>query len=258
MIKKLIALSLMTTALLANEARDIAVKVSDRDDGHSLHQKMTMILIDRSGKSRTRVLETFGKDYGKDEKRVMFFKSPSDVKNTAFLTYDYDSDTRDDDQWLYLPALKRVKRIPASDKSASFMGSDFSYFDMTNRDVNDYTYKILKHLKLRGEDAVMIEATPVNQSVIDESGYTKTVSIIREDINMVVRSIGFLKNGGKKYMDVRSLHEQDGVWVIDEMWMTTKRGKSTVHKTILKFDDIEVNSDIKDSLFTTRRIKRGL
>ena len=258
MIKRLVILSLITTALLANEARDIAVKVDNRDDGQSMIQDMTMTLIDKNGKKRVRTIKTFGKDFGKDEQRIMFFKAPADVKDTSFLTYDYDDNSRDDDQWLYLPALKKVKRIPTSDKSSSFMGSDFSYYDMTNRDVDDFSYKILKHVKVRGKDTIMIESTPKSQSVIDESGYTKTIGLIREDINMVVRSIGFLKNGKKKYLDVTRMHEQDGIWVIDEMTMTTKKGKNTLHKTILNFDNIQVNPAIEDAMFSTRRLEKGL
>lgn len=263
MIKKVIistvATLLLSQALIADEAaRAIAVKVDNRDDGKSLIQDMTMTLIDKNGKKRVRSIKTFSKDFGKDEHRIMFFKTPADVKDTAFLTYDYDDASKDDDQWLYLPALKKVKRIPTSDKSSSFMGSDFSYYDMTDRDVDDFEYKILKHVKVRGKDTTMIESTPKTKDVIDESGYTKTIGLIREDIDMVVRSIGFLKNGKKKYLDVKKMHKQDGIWVIDEMTMTTKQGKNTLHKTILNFDNIQVNPEISDEMLTTRRLEKGL
>ncbi len=251
--------ALLSSSLMADAAaKAIAQKVHDRDDGQSMIQDMTMTLIDKNGKKRVRQIKTFGKDKGEDEQRIMFFKTPADVKDTSFLTYDYEDSSKDDDQWLYLPALKKVKRIPTSDKSSSFMGSDFSYYDMTDRDVDDFSYKILKHVKVRGHDTTMIESTPKTKDVIDESGYTKTVGLVREDIDMIVRSIGFLKNGKKKYLDVTKMHEQDGIWVIDEMTMTTKKGKQTVHKTILNFDNIQVNPEIKDDMFTTRRLQKGL
>lgn len=257
--KIVLACILLASVLGADEvARAIAQKVRDRDDGKTLIQDMTMILIDKHGNKRVRSIKTFSKDFGKDDYRIMFFKSPADVKDTAFLTYDYDDSSKDDDQWLYLPALKKVKRIPTSDKSSSFMGSDFSYYDMTKRDVEDYTYKILKHVKVRGHDTTMIESIPINEEVVNESGYTKTIGLVREDIDMVVRSIGFLKNGKRKYLDVTKIHKQNGVWVIDEMVMTTKDGKRTTHKTILKFDNIEVNKPVDDGMFTTRRLEKGL
>ena len=256
--KTLLLLLFIAVGLYADAARDIAQRVHDRDDGQTLIQDMKMILIDKHGNKRVRSIKTFGKDFGKDEYRIMFFKTPADVKDTAFLTYDYDDPKKDDDQWLYLPALKKVKRIPTSDKSSSFMGSDFSYYDMTKRAVEDYTYKILKHIKVRGHDTTMIESIPANDDVVDESGYVKTIGLVREDIDMVVRSIGFLKNGNRKYLDVTKMHKQDGVWVIDEMVMITKQGKTTLHKTVLKFDNIQVNKPLDDDMFTTRRLEKGL
>ncbi|TET87320.1 MAG: outer membrane lipoprotein-sorting protein [Sulfurovum sp.] len=255
-----LGLSLITTNLLADDAKARAImeKVDARDDGTTLEQDMLMILIDKNGKKRTRDIKSYGKDFGVDEHRIMFFKSPADVKNTAFLTYDYDNAKRDDDQWLYLPALKKVKRIPSADKSSSFMGSDFSYFDMTDRDLEDYDFKLLKETEVRGKKAWMIESIPRNNKVIKESGYTKSIALVRQDNYVVVRAINFMKNGKKKYLDVRRLHKEKGVWLPDEMTMTTKKGKSTVHKTILKFSNIKLNKAIDNSMFTTRRLEKGM
>ncbi|SHO81444.1 Outer membrane lipoprotein-sorting protein [hydrothermal vent metagenome] len=259
--KLLIGLALgvsLLTSLNAQSARDIMVKVDARDDGKSIQEDMYMILIDKNGKKRTRDIKSYSKDFGVDTHKIMFFKSPADVKNTSFLTFDYDDASRDDDQWLYLPALKKVKRIPSSDKSGSFMGSDFSYFDMTDRDLSDYKFKLIKETKVRGKDAWMIESTPTNRKVIKESGYKKTVAIVRKDNFVVVRAINYLTNGKKKYLDIKKLHKQAGVWVVDEMSMITKKGKSTLHKTVLKFKNIKVNKNLSDSLFTTRRLSKGL
>jgi outer membrane lipoprotein-sorting protein len=255
-----LGLSIITTNLLADDAKARAImeKVDARDDGKTLEENMLMVLIDKNGKKRTRNLHTYGKDFGVDEYKIMFFKSPADVKNTSFLTYDYDNAKKDDDQWLYLPALKKVKRIPSSDKSSSFMGSDFSYFDMTDRNLEDFDFKLLKETKVRGHDAWMIEAIPRTKKVIKESGYTKTVAIVRKDNHVVVRAINFMRNGKKKYMDIRKLHKQGAIWLPDEITMTTKKGKSTVHKTLLKFSNIKLNKSIPNSMFTTRRLEKGL
>ena len=252
--------TLLTSNLMADNAnaRTIMEKVDARDDGQTLEQDMLMVLIDKSGKERTRDLKSYGKDMGEDEYRTMFFKSPADVKNTAFLTYDYDKSSKDDDQWLYLPALKKVKRIPSTDKSSSFMGSDFSYFDMTDRDLEDYDFKLIKETKVRGHDAWMIESTPRNQKVIDESGYEKTIAIVRKDNYIVVRAINFLTNGKKKYLDLKKIHEENGVWLVDEMTMTTKKGTRTLHKTVLSFSNVTLNGSIDDGVFTTRRLEKGL
>ena len=240
------------------KARAIMEKVDARDDGKTIEQEMKMTLIDKRGKKRVRDIKSYGKDYGKDEYKVMFFKSPADVRNTGFLTYDYDDAKKNDDQWLYLPALKKVKRIPSSDKSSSFMGSDFSYFDMTDRNLEDYDFKLLKETSVRGHKAWMIESLPRTKKVVKESGYRKSIDIVREDNYVVVRSIGFMKNGRKKYMDMTKLHRQNGIWVTDEIAMTTKKGKKTLHKTVLQFTDIKLNKPISDSMFKTRRLEKGL
>jgi len=252
--------TLLTSNVMAEDlsAKAIMEKVDARDDGKTLEQDMLMVLIDKNGNERTRDLKSYGKDFGEDSHRTLFFKSPADVKNTAFLTYDYDEASKDDDQWLYLPALKKVKRIPSTDKSSSFMGSDFSYFDMTDRDLENYDFKILKETKVRGHDAWMIESKPNNQEIIDESGYEKTIAIVRKDNFMVVRAINFLTNGKKKYLDLKKIHEENGIWLVDEMTMTTKKGKNTLHKTILSFDNIKLNGTIDDGVFTTRRLEKGL
>jgi len=255
-----LGVSIITSPLLADDAkaRGIMTKVDAREDGKTLERDMQMILIDKKGHKRVRKMKSYSKDYGKDEKKVMFFKSPADVKNTAFLTYDYAKSGKDDDQWLYLPALKKVKRIPSSDKSSSFMGSDYSYFDMTKTSLNDYNFKFLKDTKVRGHAAWMIESTPRTKKVMKESGYSKSINIVRKDNYVVVRSIAFMRAGKKKYLDVTRMHKKSGIWIIDEMSMTTKKGKSMLHKTILKYSNTKLNKSIDDNMFSTRRIQKGL
>jgi hypothetical protein len=252
--------TLLSTVAVADEAKARAImeKVDARDEGDTLEQDMLMVLIDKKGNKRRRDLKSYTKDFGEDTYKILFFKSPADIKNTAFLTYDYDDSKKDDDQWLYLPALKKVKRIPSTDKSSSFMGSDFSYFDMTDRDLEDYDFKLIKETEVRGHPAWMIESTPRNQAIIDESGYEKSIAIIRKDNYVVVRAINFMTNGKKKYLDLKKIHEERGVWLVDEMTMTTKKGKDTLHKTILTFSNTTLNGSIEDDVFTTRRLEKGL
>jgi hypothetical protein len=104
----------------------------------------------------------------------------------------------------------------------------------------------------------MIEAVPRNKEIVKESGYTKTIALVRQDNYVVVRSIGFLENNKTKYLDIKRLHEEKGVWLVDEMTMTTKKGNSTLHTTILQFSNIELNEPLSDDMFTTRRLEKGL
>jgi len=257
--------SLLATSVVAgNKARDIMEKVDARDDGTSMISTMQMTLINKKGKKRVRQLRTFAKDIdANEEHKIIFFLSPSDVKNMAFLTYDYSADEKDDDQWMYLPALKKTKRIPASDKDAAFMGSDFSYADMTDKELDDYNFKLVKETSIKRKDGKVpvwvIESTPISQAVIDETGYKKSILYIRKDNYVLTRAKFYLKKGSRvKYMDVRKLAKIDGIWVAMQTIMTTKQGKKTLHKTILTNSDVEINKSIDSNMFSIRRIEKGL
>ncbi|RLD82467.1 MAG: outer membrane lipoprotein-sorting protein, partial [Bacteroidetes bacterium] len=105
--------------------RDIVEKVYNLPTGGDQTSDLTMTLINKSGKERIRKIKQFTKDMGDMEKSIMFFQSPADVKNTSFMNWTYDDESKSDDQWIYLPALKKVKRISSDSKSDYFMGSDF-------------------------------------------------------------------------------------------------------------------------------------
>ena len=258
--KKLLLLLLAQAALFASLSVDeIVNKVDTRDDGDNGIGTMKMILIDKHKNRRVRDMKKYSKDFGEDIYSAIFFLSPSDVKNTAFLTYDYDDAAKDDDQWLYLPALKKSKRIASNDKSASFMGSDFTYSDMTSRNIEDYSYKLAKEAKVGLHKVWVIESKPKTQKTIDETGYTKSYMFVRQDNFVVIRALHFMTDGGKKkYMDVKKLEQIDGIWVATEIEMKTKKGKKTLHTTILKFNDVKFNQGLDDNFFTVRQIEKGI
>ncbi len=258
-LKLLLTTSLTIGSLFAITGQEIAQQVHDRDDGDNSISQMKMTMIDKSGKKRIRDLKTFTKDKGEDKLKLMFFLTPADVKDTSFLTYDYEDSNKDDDQWLYLPELQKVKRIASSDKSSSFMGSDFTYSDMTSKNVQDYTYKIMKEKKVAGHMTWQMLVTPKSEKTIDETGYTKSIVFVRQDNFVIVQSLNYIKAGKKlKYMTVKGLEKIDGIWSTTEMQMITKKGKKTLHKTVFKFSNIQYNQDLEESLFTTRTLKKGL
>jgi len=241
------------------KARDIMQKVDDRDDGDQRFSDMDMTLIDKHLRKRERRISTFNKDFGEDSYRIMFFQEPNDVKNTAFLTYDYDLADKDDDQWLYLPALKKTKRIASTNKSGSFMGSDFSYSDMTTRDLDDYNFFMKKGMDVNKHKVWVIEAVPVNDKVIEETGYIKSLLFVRQDNYVVIRAIHWQKEGKRlKYFDIKKLELIDNIWTPLEMHMTSKKGSKMLHKTMITFSNVTYNQPMNDQLFTIRRLEKGL
>ncbi len=240
-------------------AREIMEKVDARDDGDNMTADVKMILIDRQNNKRIRDMKVFIKDKGKDTWKMQFFLSPADVRDTAFLTYDYYEGGRDDDQWLYLPDLHKTKRIATSDKSSAFMGSDFSYADMTRRVLDEWKYRLLKESQVGGHKVWLIEAVPVSKVVEDRYGYLKSVVFIRQDIFMGVRAVHWLKEGKKiKYQENRGIKKIDGVWIATELHMKTTKSKHTLHRTVLKYTNIKFNQNLDDSMFTVRRLEKGM
>ncbi len=245
--------------VFALSGREIMEKVNARDEGDRSKGEMEMILLDKKGKKRIRKLKTFGGKKGKDTLSLMFFLSPADVKNTGFLTYDYNESGKDDDQWLYLPALRKTKRIAAGHKSGSFMGSDLNYSDMTTPDLDLYDYTLMKETEVRGKKVWQIKAVPKNKDEAEKSGYSKSVIFIRQDNYVMIRAVRWVhKKRRNKYLDVKKLEKIDGIWISTEMHVTTKTGKKILHKTILKQNNIRFNQDeVNADLFTVRRLEKG-
>ena len=150
---------------------EIALEADKRDTGfNDFTADLEMILRNRHGEESTRIIRNKTLEQTDDgDKSMVIFDKPRDVKGTAFLSFTHKSGP--DDQWLYLPALKRVKRIASNNKSGPFMGSEFAYEDISSQEVEKYTYKFLKDEVLEGQDCFVIERYPVDKN----SGYTRQV-----------------------------------------------------------------------------------
>ena len=132
-----------------------------------------MVLRNRHGQESRRAMRTRNLEQESDgDKSLVIFDQPNDIRGTALLTFSHK--TGDDDQWLYLPALKRVKRISSSNKSGPFVGSEFAYEDISSQEVEEYTYKFLREEEVDGVSMFVIEQYPVDP----RSGYTRQVAWI--------------------------------------------------------------------------------
>ena len=130
---------------------------------------------------------------------------------------------------------------------------------MTSPNLDEYDYKILKELDVRGKKVWVIEATPSSQKEIDETGYKKGMIFVRQDNFMVVRGIRWVADSTEmKYLDIPEVAKIDDIWVALKMTMTTKKGKSTLHRTELLFENNRFNQDLDESMFTVRQIEKGL
>ena len=168
----LLSLSLNAAAQSPEEkGLEIATEADRREmDFHDSTASMLMVLRNRQGDESTRDIRVKTLEQENDgDKSLTIFDQPADVKGTAFLSFTHK--TGPDDQWIYLPALKRVKRISSRNKSGPFMGSEFAYEDLSSQEVEKYTYKYLHDESFNGMDCFVIERDPVDT----HSGYTRQV-----------------------------------------------------------------------------------
>lgn len=254
---KLTVLLLIIVAYNSNSyaqisAREIMQKVDDQPQGTTKSSKMHMELINKRGKKRIRTMLSYSKDYTKQTKSIMFFQQPADVKGTGFLTWDYDSDDKTDDRWLYLPAMKNTRRISGtSAKKEYFMGSDFTYDDLGNHDIDSEKYNLLSEENLEGHNCWIIESTPVD----DEGIYSQKKYWVRKDNFMVAKVEYYDKqNNILKVLEVKQIEKIDGFWTATEMEMVNHQRN---HKTIIKIESIVYNESYDDSIFTVNSLEKG-
>lgn len=233
--RKLLLLALLSASLCSLDAGAqtpeehglaIAVEMDQRDTGwKDQSADMIMTLRNRQGDESTRQIRTRTLEVdGDGDKSLTIFDEPLDVKGTAFLSFTHA--TQPDDQWLYLPALKRVKRISSQNKSGPFMGSEFAYEDLSSQEVAKYTYKYLRDEAVDGKDCFVIERYPE----YEHSGYTRQVVWVDKELWRPVR-IEFYdrKDSLLKTLVMRGYQRyMDKFWRPDEMFMENHQtGKNT-------------------------------
>jgi hypothetical protein len=238
------------SVLLALSSHDVAKKSEDAMSGfEDSISNMQMTLINANGQKKVRTMKMKVLEGKEEDKSLMEFLTPADVKGTKFLNYEHV--TKDDDQWLYLPALKRVKRIASKNKSGAFMGSEFSYEDLSAFNVKKYTYKgDAKKAKLENQEVYVIESKPVSKY----SGYTKLISYI-DTKNFLALKIEYFdrKHELLKVAEFSEYKHFGDVYRIGKIVMSNVQNDKT---TILVWSDEKIKNGLKEKDFHKRYLKR--
>jgi hypothetical protein len=233
--------------------RDIMQMVKDQPDGENRKSVMTMKLINHRNAVRERCLISYSLDLGNDSKSIMFFQSPADVKGTGFLSWQYDDPGKDDDRWLYLPAMKKVRRISgASAKKEKFMGSDFTYDDMGGRNVDEDKHLLKGEEQMEGKDCWVVESVPCT----DNPTYSKKVSWIRQDALIPVK-VEFYDRMGTlhKTLIASQISKEGDYWTARKLEMTSHQRS---HRTLIEIEQIDYDLAMDESMFTVPALERGL
>jgi hypothetical protein len=226
---------------------DVMKKVQDESRKKSTREAVVdMIIFDKKGRERARFFNYWTRFKQDNEKTLIKFFRPTNIKGTALLTYSF-GDESEKTQWIYLPAFKSVKQLSSSDKNKSFMGSDFSYSDISGRKLTQDTHRLIKTTPTN----YYIESIPND---LDAASYSKIRYIVSKDLNLVKKAIFYDKKGNKlKSLTTTKVSEINGVNVVMGSEMINYQ---TDGKTVLTVVSMTVGYNIKDDFFSVKNLKR--
>ena len=245
-------------------ADEIARRVQDRDTGRDSRATMRMRLYDRHGRVRERVLSVVslrgrsapGSAPGApDGDRLLIrFNYPADIRGTGFLVWEHPQS--DDERFLYLPSLGRVRRIAGSETQESFVGSDFTYEDIGGRELDEYTYRILDdNASWTRPGASPKPAWRLESRRKDSAQFPRVVSLIlKENFVVVEADIYNRRDEKQKVYTVASLEQIERVWTVMDARITNSLEKT---RTDLLIEKIDYNVGLKEADFARRELERG-
>ena len=218
-----------------------------------------MTLTDSRGKQRVRETVSYRKQFDGALRTVVFYLTPANVRDTAFLTWDYTDASREDEQWLYLPALRKSRRIPAADRGDYFLGTDFTFEDIKlDGKLSEDDYRFTLEGSLQDGEFLLyrLVGEPRSDTLAKELGYSR-LEVEVDASSWLATSVDFFDPSGQplKSLEVTGISEVDGVWTRSGL---TVNNLQTGHQTRFEFYEIDYSTDIDKALFTRQALERGL
>lgn len=242
----ILAFSVLLTPVFALDGIDLAKLIDERSLPRDMQSTMKMVLTNKKGKTRNKEMHSISKDDNK--KQIIWFLEPKDDRGFAFLKIEHDD--KDDEMRLWMPAFQKLRRISSKNKSDSFMGSDLSYEDLTTRELDDYSYKIIGEEKINNIECYILESTPLAGT---DTEYSRHVDWVTKMESLIIKSESYdNKNRLKK---TRSTEFQMVKNYQLPLNIEVKNVQSN-HRTNLTFSNIVVDQGIEDDQFRENQLKR--
>ena len=216
--------------------------------GNDMRTKVRMKLINAQGNVREREMTMLRINVGKsgDQRYYIYFHGPADVKGTSFMVWKYPA--KEDDRWIFVPVLKLVKRIAADDKRSSFVGSDFTYEDVSGRDLEDETHALLRKESLGGRPTYVVESKPKAST-----DYSRRMSWIDSERWLPIK---------EEYLDARNellrVFTADKVEQTGKHWTIMARSMKNLqsgHRTEVVYQEVGYDVGLKPDIFTERYLR---
>jgi hypothetical protein len=254
-VKSLLVVSILLSAmnLLAQDAREISKKASNAINLDAMEMISTLKIISPSGQERVRTISTATKKFGDVSKMMMKFLEPADVRGTTLLVYDYES--KDDDLWIFMPALRKTRRIVSSEKGKNFMGSEFTNADMSKPNLDEFNYKLLGEEIIEGKDCWKIEATCKTEAQGNQYGFSKRISYIEKG-NYLAHKIDYydLNNELIRVETIKDYKKQsNGRYFAFYMEMQNVRNG---RRSVMTIDKFQLGSELSEAQFSPAMIEK--
>jgi len=240
----------LTGLQIADRAQD-AIRVK------GLEAVATMKIYDDKGNVRIRKIAQISKltDNGNTEKRLIRFLEPADVKGTGLMTFDHKDG--DDDIWLYMPALRKTRRIVSSDKAKNFMGSEFSYADMTPPTLDDFEFLLSGEKEVNGVTCYELEWIPRDEDIADENGFSKRITYIGKSDFVIRKAIYYDLDGELcKELVIPEIKELDTQLHRFRAVHLEMKNLQNGRRSELINEKMMFNPDVNDDHFTIRYLER--
>jgi hypothetical protein len=237
---------------------EVVRRINAREDGRVVSRTMVMELTDKGGAARTRVTRSFRRDFGGERRSVLFFEEPANVRGTAFLAHDHPEPGRDDDHWLYLPALRKSRRVASSERGRSFLGTDLSYEELkkeTRINAEDFHWTTVGEEEVEGRRCIVVEGTAVDEATARELGYARVRLGVDAEL-WLPRRAEFWSRAEEpvKTVRLRDVREVQGIWTVHRVEADNAQ---TGHRTTLIFRDVDYQGELPEDLFTEDALRRG-
>ncbi len=236
-------------------ATEIVALVNSRLAGRFVSRKIEMTMTTRKGRTRTRRTGSFRKQDGGNLRSVIYYLSPHSVRGSSFLTHDYDDASEEDDQWLYLPSIRRPRRVAASDRGDYFMGTDFTFDDVkheTDLSATDYRWQRDGAETLDETPCLIIVGEPVDETTAEALGYGRLRVWVSTESWIPIRSEYWDPQGNPiKTIIVSEIRRVDDIWTPHRIEaVRLKNG----HRTVFEISDPDYHTEIDDFVFTKRAL----
>ena len=231
----------------SQSARAVAEKAMDIVDFPALEMVSTLKIYDAKDRERVRQIATAVKEFDEVSKSIIKFLSPADVKGTTMLVYDYE--LKDDDMWIYLPALRKTRRIVSSEKGKSFMGSEFTNADMGKPNLDDFDFKFLPDETLNDKKCWVVEVVCKNEDIEDENGFMRQVSWIEKETYLCHKIEYYdLDDELHKVQLIKDYQQQPSGYYF--AFYLEKENVQNGRKSIMIIDKFQEGSEMPESAFS--------